>query len=314
MRSLAFGAAVVLAMVLLLAGNIGMWAFSSLLDAPSLTRTAAQALQRPEVRARIAERIAAQLAPAMIAAEPLPPNVRRILDVPARPSQDRLEDALRRQVDTALADPATGEVVVLAAGAIAQGVVSLLEDRSTPIVQLTADGLVADLGPMTSFVLDRLDPTGALERALPGDIGRLRLVDADVAREVVPVVRLLDTLRWVLPAACVVVILLLLALARYRVHSLAWLGLAAVVAGTASLLAATGAPIMLPRMLDTDRPSTLALAGALEELTAGLVTQSAVLAGLGLALVVAGIAGGIVVSRGEPGPDARYGWDTGRLS
>jgi hypothetical protein len=71
---------------------------------------------------------------------------------------------------------------------------------------------------------------------------------------------------------------------------------------------------MLPRLLGADTRSSLAMSAALEELTSGLVTQSAVLAGLGLALVVAGIAGGIVVSRGQPGPDARYGWDAGRLS
>jgi hypothetical protein len=307
LRSLAFGTTVILAMALLLATNLPMWAFSSLLEPSALATTATRALQRPEVRARVADGIAQQLAPAMLAAGPLPADARGALDLTAdRPTQGALEDAVRRHVGGLLADPVTDDALALVSTAIAASVIDLLEARSTPIDQLTADGLVVDLRPFTTFLLESLDPAGELSAAVDAEVGRVRLVDPDLLGEVMPSVRLLDGIRWALPAACAVVIVLLLLLARYRVHALAWVGLACVVAGTASLVAATGAPVVLPPALGTDPPSTLALTGALEEVTSGLVTQSAVLAGLGLALVIAGIAGGIVVSQGRAAPETRY--------
>ncbi len=73
-------------------------------------------------------------------------------------------------------------------------------------------------------------------------------------------------------------------------------------------------PILVARARTVDPSEAAAVTAALDAITASLVTQSAVLAGLGLALVVAGIAGGVVVSHGSPGQDLRHGWDAGRLS
>ena len=127
--------------------------------------------------------------------------------------------------------------------------------------------------------------------------------------------RLLDALRVLLPIGCAVSIALTLALARYRVHALAWVGLGAVVAGTVSLLVASGGPVLVVRSTAMAPDQAAAVTAALDTITAGLVVQSAALAGLGLALVVAGIAGGVVVSRDDGARrDLRHGWDPGGLS
>jgi hypothetical protein len=313
LRSLAFGAAVVLATTFLLLGNVSVWAFSSVLDPPALSRVAIASLRRPEVRRHVSTQLAAQLAPAVLALGPLPPDLRRVLDLPARPSEERLGAVLQRQVDAALADPASDTALRVAATAVGDAVTDLL-DRSPGASGDGADALLVDLRDLVRLVLERSDPSGTLARALPPDVGTLRLVDDELVRTVAPVARLVDSLRWALPVVCAVVILALLVLARYRVHALAWVGLAAVIAGTLSLLAASGVPVLMPRLLGADEASTVAVTAALDGITASLVTQSAVLAGLGLALVVVGIAGGIVVSQEDRGADGYHGWDSGRLS
>jgi hypothetical protein len=115
--------------------------------------------------------------------------------------------------------------------------------------------------------------------------------------------------------ACGVAIAATLVLARYRVHALAWVGLGALVAGTVSLLVASGGPVLISRSGEMAVDQALAVTAALDTVTADLVIQSAALAALGLALVVAGIAGGVVVSRDDSSRrDLRHGWDAGGLS
>ena len=71
-----------------------------------------------------------------------------------------------------------------------------------------------------------------------------------------------------------------------------------VLVGTLCLLAASSAPILASRLLGSG-PGTRASAEAtIDGLMAGLLTQSAVLAGLGLAMLVVGITAGIVTGRG----------------
>ena len=137
-----------------------------------------------------------------------------------------------------------------------------------------------------------VDETGTLAGAVEPGTATIRLLDGSIVDVVVGLVRLLDALRLLLPIGCAVAIALTLALARYRVHALAWVGLCGVVAGTVSLLVASGGPVLVSRSTDMAPDQAAAVTAALDTITAGLVIQSAALAGLGLALVVAGIAGG----------------------
>jgi hypothetical protein len=315
LRSLAFGLAVLLTMLLLLVTNLGMWAFSGLLEPTALARSMATVLEDPTLRDRVSRAAGASLADALLDLGPLPSPVRRVLDLPARPTEDAVAAALAERIDGLLADGATGDAVVLAGVALSGLVTEILDGTDARGVDVTQEGFVVDLTPVGRTVLDLIDPSGRLGGALPAGAVRIRLVDASVMVAIVPLLRLLDALRAMLPVACAVGVAATLVLARFRVHALAWVGLCAVVAGTVSLLVASGAPVLIPRAAALDPGAATALTTVLDGVTAALVTQSAVLAGLGLALVVAGIAGGVVVSRGDaPDRDPRHGWDAGRLS
>ncbi len=308
-----FGVAVLATMVLLMAADIGVWAFASLLDPPALGRTVATVLDDPTARGHLSRRMGAQLAPAVIDLGPLPRPVRAVLGLPARPDPDALASRLAEHIDGLLASGASGDAVALAAGAFARLVDETLHGTVTD-EELASRGLTVDLTPIGRLVLDRLDQSGVLDGALTPGLVAVQLIDGPAMLWVARLVRLLDTLRWLLPIAWLVAAAAILVLARYRVHAFAWLGLCGVVAGTTSLLVASGVPILVARARTVDPSEAAAVTAALDAITASLVTQSAVLAGLGLALVVAGIAGGVVVSHGSPGQDLRHGRDPGRLS
>jgi hypothetical protein len=310
LRSLAFGASVLLTMALLLLANLGVWAFAGLLDTAALTRATATAIEDPAVRRYIGSEVGAAVARAVLDQGPLPGSVRRELDVPARPAEGDLARVLAQRIEGLLAGGASGEAVVFASAAFAQLVTTILDGGGpgTPDV-------VVDLSPIGRLLLDSIDDTGTLAGAVAPGTATIRLLDGSIVDVVVGLVRLLDALRVLLPIGCVVAIALTLALARYRVHALAWIGLGGVVAGTVSLLIASGGPVLVSRSTDMAPDQAAAVTAALDTITSGLVIQSAALAALGLALVVAGIAGGVVVSRDDGSRhDLRHGWDPGGLS
>lgn len=314
-RSLAFGIAVLSTMLLLLAANIGVWAFSRVLDPPTLARSVAGILEEPAVRTYLSGTVADGVASAVLDQGPLPGPVRRVLDLPARPSHDALSAELARRIDGLLGGDSSDAAVALAATAFSQLVTRALDGSAGTDEDLVREGLKVDLTPIGRLVLDRIDPTGTLGGGIPQGSASIRLLDGGVMALLLPVVRLMDAVRWLLPIACGIAILLELLLARYRVHALAWVGLGCVLAGTVSLLVASGLPVLVGRSATGDPARANAITTALDGVTSSLVTQSAVLAGLGLALVVVGIAGGVVVSRGDTGGrDPRHGWDAGRLS
>lgn len=300
-------------MLLLLAANVGMWTFSGLVDPPAIARSMSAALEDRVLRDRVSRELAGGLAEAILEQGPLPGPVRRVLGLPANSGAERLAGALADRIDGLLADAATGPAAGLATTALSQVVEALIRDGAAGD-DATRVGLVVDLTPIGRMVLDSIDPSGELGGGLPPGAGRVRLLDAGVMAVALPALRLADAVLWSLPLACLVGVVLILVLARYRVHALAWVGLCCVVAGTASLLLASGGPVLVPRAAGMEPVQAAALTSLLDDVTAGLVTQSAVLAGLGLALVVAGIAGGVVVSHGETGRDPRHDWDAGRLS
>jgi hypothetical protein len=302
-------------MLLLLLANLGVWALSGLLDPPVLARTAVTALDDPTVRQFVARHIGAGVAAAILERGPVPAALRRELEVAPLAAEAELGDALRRRVDRLLTDEGSRDTLMLVAVALAQLVRDVVDGTGDVGADATRDGLVVDLTPIGRLVLDGLDREDHLGDTLePGSV-TVRLLDGEVVGALVVLVRLLDALRSLLPIACAAAIATTIILARYRVHALAWIGLGAVVAGTVSLLLASGGPVLVPRSTDLPTDQAAAVTAALATVTAGLVTQSAVLAALGLALVVAGIAGGVVVSHGSaPRGDLHHGWDPGRLS
>lgn len=314
LRSLAFGVAVLVTMLVLLASNVGIWALSTLLEPRAMARTVTAALQDQTVRRYLGGRVGAEVAEVVLELGPLPGPVRRDLGLGTRPSEAQVADALGERVDGLLANESSMGAPVLVADAFERLLGEVLREPGADDPDWRAHGLVVDLTPLGRLVLDRLDPTGGLGGALPVGSVTLQLLSGEVMTAMVSVVRLLDALRWLLPLMSVLAVVATLVLARYRVHALAWVGLCGVVAGTLSLLAASGVPVFASRLVATDPGQSAAITEALDGVTASLVTQSAVLAGLGLALVVAGIAGGVVVAHGDMGHGARHGWDAGGLS
>jgi hypothetical protein len=314
LRSLAFGASVLLTMALLLLANLGVWAFAGLLDQTALQRATATAIEQPAVRQYIGRQVGAAIAGPLRDRGSLPARVREALSLEeARPSESELAEALGRRIDALLAGGADHPAVILATGAFAQLVSTLLDgDASAAAIR---EGLEVDLSPIGRLVLEVVDETGSLADTVAPGSATIRLLDGDVVGVLVDLVRLLDALRVLMPIACAVAIALTIALARYRVHALAWVGLGGVVAGTVSLLIASGGPVLASRSATMPADRTAAVTAALDSIASGLVIQSAALAALGLALVVAGIAGGVVVSRDEgTRRDLRHGWDPGGLS
>lgn len=310
LRSLAFGASVLLTMALLLVANLGVWLFAGVLDQAALTRATAAAIGEPAVRGYVSRQVAAPVARVVLAQGALPAPVRSALSLSARPSQTDLANKLAERINSLLADGADSPAIALASSVFAGLMREALEDPD-----LVRDGLVVDLSPIGRLVLESIDESGALAGVVEPDIATIRLLDGDVAGALLDLVRLLDALRILLPVGCAVAIALTIVLARYRVHALAWVGLGGVVAGTVSLLIASGGPVLASTSVDMPADRAQAVVAALDTMTSSLVIQSAALAGLGLALVVAGIAGGVVVARDDSGRrDLRHGWDPGGLS
>jgi hypothetical protein len=258
----------------------------------------------------VSRQVAVPVARALLDQGSLPGPVRSALSLSARPSQTDLANKLGERIDGLLAEGADSPAVGLASSVFAGLVRAAVEDPA-----LVRDGLVVDLSPIGRLVLERIDESGTLAGVVEPGVATIRLIDGDVAGALLDLVRLLDALRILLPVGCAVAIALTIALARYRVHALAWIGLGGVVAGTVSLLIASGGPVLASTSVDMPSDRAGAVVAALDTLTSSLVIQSAALAGLGLALVVAGIAGGVVVARDDSGRrDLRHGWDPGGLS
>ena len=213
---------------------------------------------------------------------------------------DDVRAAITRVVAAVLADP---DMVAIEQAALANVHRSMLA-----LIATAGDGgpaqdgaITLDLDAVIAAADRRLGGTGGaafLGAEVPPGQGSLTLIAVDRLQPLTWAVQLLEAIRWLLPTLAVATAVLVLALARSRLHAVAWLGLVLVLVGTLCLLAASSAPILAGRLLGS-RPDTQASAEAtIDGLTAGLLTQSAVLAGLGLAMLVVGITAGIVTGRG----------------
>ena len=230
----------------------------------------------------------------------VPGPVRDALDLSAGATRDQARTAITRVVATVLADPDTVAIELDALAGLHRSVLALI--ASTGGGSPAADGAITlDLGGVIEAADRRLGGSGEAEFlgvSLPPGLGTLTLVAVDRLQPLAWAVRLLETMRWLLPTLAVTTAVLVLALARSRLHAVAWLGLVLVLVGTLCLLAASSAPIVASRLLGSGADTRASAEATIDGLTAGLLTQSAVLAGLGLAMLVVGITAGIVTGRG----------------
>jgi hypothetical protein len=305
-RSLLLAIALLCFLVLALVANPGVWALSTLTDSEAFAATTTRIISEPAVRTLLADRLAVRLTDLVAPAGSSVPTVVRVgLRLPRGATRDDVRTALTQSIDTVLGDPG---MVTVQQSAL-EGLHRMVLDVIAGDPGSADSGIVLDLDAVILAIDQRLDADGPgfLGRVVPAGLGTLTVVPQDQLTVLVRVMQLLEALRWLLPTLCVAAALLVLLLARARLHAIAWLGLCLVLVGAVGMLAATGAPLIAGRLFGS-HPDTLAsTAATLDGLTATLMTQSAVLAGLGLAMLVVGITAGMVTGRADdPYPTDRY--------
>ncbi len=298
-RALLLAVSLVAFLVLSLVANVGLWALSTFLDSDAFAATTARIIEQPQVRSLLAERLAERLTDVLVPPSGrVPVLVRRGLGLTAGASTTDVEEALARAIDAQLADPTMVTVQQDALADLHRAVLAIIADPATGATGHAA--ITLDLGAVVEALAARLDPGGGgfLGQTLPAGLPTLTLVEADGLASVARVLQILEALRWLLPALCVLSALLVLSLARARLHAVAWLGLCLLLVGAACMLATSAAPLVAGRLLGAHPDTLSSVESTLDGLTGELLTQSAVLAGLGLAMLVAGVSAGIVTGRG----------------
>ena len=297
-RSLFMAIALLGFLVLALLANLGVWALGTFVDSKAFAATTTQIITQPEVRSLLAERLAVRLTDLIAPAGDSVPSVVRVgLGLPRGATRDDVQTSLTHSIDTALGDPGMVTVQQSALEGLHR---TLMDVISTGSRTSGADtGIALDLDAVVTALDERLDPgaAGFLGRVVPPGLGTLTLVQPGQLTVLARVVQLLEALRWLLPALCIAAALLVLLLARARLHAIAWLGLCLVLVGALCMLAASGAPLIAGRLFGSHADALASMQATLDGLTATLITQSAVLAGLGLAMLVVGITAGMVTGR-----------------
>ncbi len=297
-RSLLLAVSLVGFLLLSLAANGGLWALSTFLDSDAFAATTARIIEQPQVRRLLAERLAERLTDLVVPPSGrVPVLVRRSLGLDAGVTPAEVESGLADAIEAQLADPTMVQVQQDALADLHRAVLAVIADPATGATGHAA--ITLDLGAVVAALAAHLDPGGSgfLGQAVPAGLPTLTLVQADGLDTVARVLQILEALRWLLPALCLMSALLVLILARARLHAIAWLGLCLLVVGAASLLAASAAPVVAARLLGAHADTLSSVEGTLDGLLGQLMTQSAVLAGLGLAMLVAGVTAGIVTGR-----------------
>jgi hypothetical protein len=300
LRSLLFGIALLLFLVLAAAANVGTWALGTFLDSETFAVTTSRIISQPEVRQLLAERLAERLTDQVVPSSgAVPASARAALHLSAGATPAQARQAVRDVVAAVLSDPDTIAIEGEALADLHRSVLSLIGSAGDE--PTGAESITLDLSGVIDAVDRRLGGRGDgqfLGVSVPPDLGNLTLVSVERLQPLAWAVQLLETMRWLLPAMAVCAAVLVLALARSRLHAVAWLGLVLVLVGTLCLLAASSAPILASRLFGSAAGTRASAETTIDGLMAGLLTQSAVLAGLGLAMLVVGITAGIVTGRG----------------
>ena len=144
------------------------------------------------------------------------------------------------------------------------------------VLSATDAGIALDVDAVIAALDQRIDADeqGFLGQQVPAGLGSLTLVPPAQLAALANGLRLLDALRWLLPALCLAAAFLVLLLARARLHAIAWLGLCLVLVGAVCMLAASGAPLIAGRLLGSHPDARASMEAALDDLTTTLMTQS----------------------------------------
>jgi hypothetical protein len=237
MRSLVAGLLLVLLIPMVVAASAATWATRTVVDDVPFTNAVGRVLDTPGLQEAIATR-ATDVAVEILDRVPDRLTVvgRVVLDLPAGTTRTQIEDALHARILAALEDPTVREVRDATVTSVHRFVLDGARGRNDVVA--VRDGMVViDLGPLVERVAavvdDRL-PSAGLAEVDPA-AARLVLVEAPALQTVAQAVALMDALRIVIPLAVGALVLLALMAARDRTRMLAYVGVALMIAGFASL-------------------------------------------------------------------------------
>ncbi len=278
---------------------VGSWLDRQLLNTDDLTATSAALIADPAIRTPIADELAATIADGSRAeaalASVLPPQLQ-----PLAPQAGALTRELtQRATERLLAAPRVQRAWVAATRITQQQLIDLIEGRG---VTVDGRGVVLDLRPLAGRIATEIGLDGSRIERLPGERGRVVIMQANDLRALQRAGDLLGLLAW-FPA----VLAILLAGLAIRVAARGEPRRRAVLATGGSLVGATllvlaGRSIggdALASSLGGDDPRIVAAASAAWSITSSLLAD----------LTVVVLLAGVVTAGGAwfvgPGPRAR---------
>jgi hypothetical protein len=296
LRSISFGILLLVFLATAFAANLGFWAINSVLDAQAFVSVADRVLDDPAVRGYIGDQIAAQTVDLVVSEMGrVPPALAAQLGLPSGANQGQIQAGLSRAVQGVLAQPAVQSILDDALRGL-HGAVTGTGGVSTVSVQ--GDTIVLDLDQVVAVVDQQIDPSqpGFFGVPIPANLGSVPLFRSDAVAIVVDAARVADTVRWLLPVVALGCCFLVLLFARRRIAALAWIGLCLFIVGLTCIgLVTVAAPVVAAAL--SPGIARAAIPAAITDFTSALVFQSAVLAAVGVVLVVAGAFGGALMDR-----------------
>jgi hypothetical protein len=299
LRSVGFGVMLLLFLAAAFAANLGFWALNSVLDPGAFVSAADRVLEDPAVRGYIGDQVAAQTVDLVVSElGKVPPALSTQLGLPTGANRAQIEAGLSRAVQGVLAQPATQSIL----DDSLRGLHGALTGTGGPsAVSVQGDTIVLDLDQVVALVDQQLNPNqpGFFGVPIPANLGSVPLFQSDAVTTVTHAIQAADTFRWLMPVIALACALFVLLFARRRIAALAWLGLCLFIVGLTSIGLVTVAAPIVANALSPGIART-AIGAAISDFASSLVFQSAVIAAVGVVLVLVGAFGGALVERRRP--------------
>ncbi len=285
-RSALFGLAVLVLVAVALAANLGIWASRAVLDPAVFVTTADDAIADPGIRADIAGALADRLY--TVVAEQsgqVPEDLLTSLGLDPAATRQQVTATLTSLVDTVLTEPDLAPARDAAFRKIHDAILGA--GTGSGGISIQGDDLSLDFDVLLQRTLAEVDPTLPTADISTG-LGSIVILRSNELGIVGWVLQRLDVAIWVLPLLVVVAALLVMLLARHRLHALSSVGAAVACAGGIGLaIALLGATALTAG--SSPGPDRDAASGLWSGLFESLLPQSVLFAVIGLVLAVLGI-------------------------
>lgn len=239
MRTVLAALLLVLLLPTVVLANTSYWAVRTVVDDETFATTAGDVMDSPTVRATIAQRVSDGVTAYLASdAETLRVLASEILHVDGAASTEQIRATLRARIVAALEDPAVRAARDAAIASVHAYLIGAATGSSGAI-RIRGDELILDTGDVLERLAAAVDPrlTRTMVR-LPESDRILVLAEADAIETAGTAVSLLEAAQVLIPIVAVVAALAILGLAHRRVRALGLVGVAVMVAGAVTLVAA----------------------------------------------------------------------------